>query len=327
MSVRLFLNAIYNDSLVYQFQDKYYDASTLEEYVFPENNTVFDLIPLVEWNQQTLDNLYSRPIFVLTHNKWFIFGVHADQSLYLISQLEQADDDERVIAGIVIKVPNLQEGHPLKERPVVDFPEKYFARFMYMVNNGMNIHDFDQAEPEMGVDPEDIPQPMDNLPGGPVGLSDYVRSGTHMNRYVSDEPIHVQPSIMSNPGSPIMSEDNFDGAFSPRPEENIKSIQPETSDLIRDSFETLMRRLYNMPVELPSTLTVNDTIVPFINFDTASFLISQGKIINHEVNPLLQPWAGYPGTPNRIITLLDEDENVYLVKVRLVNGKIHPATF
>lgn len=81
---------------------------------------------------------------------------------------------------------------------------------------------------------------------------------------------------------------------------------------IEQSVQTLFRQLYGLPVELPTSLLVDRLEAPFVSFDQVSSL----PIERFTINPLLQPWAGPPGTPNRIITLILRDGRVMIVKAR-----------
>ena len=95
---------------------------------------------------------------------------------------------------------------------------------------------------------------------------------------------------------------------SPRREE-VVSIEPSE---VEQSYQTLLRQLYGLPVELPPALVVNGLHSDLVPFDQVSTL----PIERFDINPVLQPWAGPPGTPNRIITLILRDGRVVLVKAR-----------
>ena len=45
-------------------------------------------------------------------------------------------------------------------------------------------------------------------------------------------------------------------------------------------------------------------------------MFQQNEVVNYEINPKLQIWAGPPGTENRILTLVNRDGKSFLVKVR-----------
>jgi hypothetical protein len=94
------------------------------------------------------------------------------------------------------------------------------------------------------------------------------------------------------------------------------STQNENS-IINESFETLMKSLYGISVEIPQFLIINGLRVNFISFNQSVDMLSRKQIERFIINPLLQPWAGAPGTPNRIITLFGQNGITYLVKARL----------
>ena len=79
--------------------------------------------------------------------------------------------------------------------------------------------------------------------------------------------------------------------------------------LLEKSYETLLRRLYGLPVELPASLNGLE-LVPFSE-------LSNLNILRYELNLLLQPYAS-PG--NNIITLITPDRTV------LVHSRFDPNT-
>ena len=104
--------------------------------------------------------------------------------------------------------------------------------------------------------------------------------------------------------------------LSPRSEVNIQvqDIQtPIINTLSHESYETLTKQLYGIPVQLPEFLIINGLRTNFISFPEVPNL----QIERFIIDPLLQPWAGPPGTSNRIITLFGRNGLTYLVKARL----------
>lgn len=101
---------------------------------------------------------------------------------------------------------------------------------------------------------------------------------------------------------------------------------PEEPSLHRQSVETLMRQLYGLPVTLPQELTVNQLQTPFVTFDRAVELIQSGRVQRFTLDPLLQPWAGPPTSPNRIVTLILNDGTTVLVRAHYnpINNNIMP---
>jgi hypothetical protein len=89
-----------------------------------------------------------------------------------------------------------------------------------------------------------------------------------------------------------------------------------------ESFQTLLRQLYGLPVEVPSFLTANGLEAEVVPFDQVPSL----QIAGFSFDPLLQPWAGPPTSPNRIITLALQDGRAVLVKARFDSktNRLHP---
>lgn len=115
--------------------------------------------------------------------------------------------------------------------------------------------------------------------------------------------------------------------LNPEHERFIESITRPSNSLIEttlteESYETLLKQLYSLPVTLPEYLIVNDLKINFIPFEQLNTI----QIEKYNIDPLLQPWAGPPKIQNRIITIFDTNGMTYLVKARYdqVNSQIYP---
>lgn len=90
------------------------------------------------------------------------------------------------------------------------------------------------------------------------------------------------------------------------------------NNLIKESYETLLKQIYGLPTVLPEFLVINGLNIPFISFPE----VSKIQIERYTIDPLLQPWAGYPtGLPNKnltnkIITIFGRNGMTYLVKAK-----------
>lgn len=327
MSLELFVNRDYENDLVYLKDGKYYDAVTLQPYQIPEGSV---LIKLLEWNQHDLDNFSSKPLYVLTHNKWIIFDVQPNGSLVTIAQSDILDNDESLVNATIFTLPDLSvpstENEGLTELPKKDIPIEVYERFVFMINNGMSLNQYNEAVPEIGVHRENTPPPISGVPGS-VGLSDRVSSGGYVN------PVSIARSIetaLSEPGSPT-----YDGSLGSYNEEHIpvnelkfeqmmlspvaspvKSPGPiiQEDPLLKQSFDVLMKQVYNLPVEIPPFLVVDGSPIHFIDLNMARQLLDSGQIERYIFDPMLQPWAGHPFLSNRILTLFDKNGNSCLVR-------------
>ena len=118
---------------------------------------------------------------------------------------------------------------------------------------------------------------------------------------------------VSPPQSPRVGLPSISGGSprrrSPSPQP-INRIPESTDQLAQLSYETLVKQLYGLPVELPQFLIVNDLRLEFIPFSQLSSI----QIERYIIEPLLQPWAGPPSTQNRIITIFGTNGMTYLVK-------------
>ena len=106
----------------------------------------------------------------------------------------------------------------------------------------------------------------------------------------------------------------------PRQEETSPSL------LLNQSYETLIKQLYGFPVEIPPHLIINGLKVNFISFQQVDQMLQDNKIERYILDPLLQPWAGAPNQPNRILTIFGKNGITYLVKARYdkVTNQIFP---
>ena len=104
------------------------------------------------------------------------------------------------------------------------------------------------------------------------------------------------------------------------PEEEGPDVRAETQsgpdDRFGESIRALISRLYGLP--LPD--------LPMISFEQAGQFIRSGEILSYQIDPLLQPWVGPPGTANRIVTLIGRDGTNYLVLAKYLPelGQIVP---
>ena len=76
---------------------------------------------------------------------------------------------------------------------------------------------------------------------------------------------------------------------------------------ISASYEVLLKQLYNLPITLPDN---------FVSFEQISQMLSSGQIKRFILDPELQPYAGNPSSPNRILTMFDNNGMTYLVRSR-----------
>lgn len=90
-------------------------------------------------------------------------------------------------------------------------------------------------------------------------------------------------------------------------------IEP-CDDIYKLSVESLIKQLYYQPITLPDFLIINGIRSNFISFNQIRSIGNQ--ITRYVIDPLLQPLAGLPGSPNRIITIFTKNGNSYLVKAR-----------
>ena len=124
----------------------------------------------------------------------------------------------------------------------------------------------------------------------------------------------------------IRDEFNFEEFRRETREKLTNCKRHKESNLQKLSYETLLKQLYGLPVELPSFLILNTLRVNFIPFEEAAQMLNQHKVNNYIIEPLLQPFACSPigEQINRILTIFGTNGMTYLVKARVENNMIFP---
>jgi hypothetical protein len=116
------------------------------------------------------------------------------------------------------------------------------------------------------------------------------------------------PYPRANPDASMYS------VFSPSSSPGRSPSFPQENPLLKESYEALMKQIYNLPIELPPFIVVNGITMPFINVYQAGQLLGTGQIERFALDPILQPFADHPFRSNRIISLFAKNGTTYLVK-------------
>lgn len=111
-----------------------------------------------------------------------------------------------------------------------------------------------------------------------------------------------------------------------RMEQQVRENIEPTDLLFKQSYETLLKQLYGTErtlgqnlsgsVQLPEYLIINGLRANFVSVQRIGEMLSQNQIERHIIDPLLQTWAGPPGTSYRIFTFLGKNGVSYLVRAR-----------
>ncbi len=121
----------------------------------------------------------------------------------------------------------------------------------------------------------------------------------------------------------------------------LRSVNPQTSynisqsqqnTLMESSYQTLVKQLYGLPVQLPEYLIINGLRTNFIPFEQVGQMLQNRQIERYIIDPIVQPWSGKPEglqrplhsnaaqlpptSPNRILTIFARDGTTYLVKAQ-----------
>lgn len=86
----------------------------------------------------------------------------------------------------------------------------------------------------------------------------------------------------------------------------------EQTNLREQSYDTLLKQLYGLPVEIPNNFVIEGVRIDVIPFSDLTNYIPM--VVSTNIDPQLQPWAGPPGTSYRMVTLHLNDGTSKIVK-------------
>lgn len=156
-------------------------------------------------------------------------------------------------------------------------------------------------------------QPWAGPPGTPNKvLTLYLNDGRTVLLRMRPEGDQVFPPVENPPPR----------AMGQLPEAVPEAKFTDDEDLVKESIEIFLKDLYNLPVVTPAGLNIDGENYTFINFSDLGSVMP--NVTRADVDYLLQPWAGAPGTPNRILTLTTNNGQKYLVKAVVRNGEMFP---
>ncbi len=101
-------------------------------------------------------------------------------------------------------------------------------------------------------------------------------------------------------------------------DENLSFFEP-TVRINRQVLEELIMRLYDVNGAEPGILAGYSRV----SYSVFSQLLRDQQIQDYLVNNIFQPFAGPPGTPNRIIIFTTVDGRQLFTKVQLIGGQFH----
>lgn len=109
----------------------------------------------------------------------------------------------------------------------------------------------------------------------------------------------------------------------------VEELKADVEDL-KQILEALTRRIYQLyPVKIPHAIRDGKSLQPIVPFEDIVTKMNEGKIEKHELNPLLQPYAGSHRSNNRLVTFIEKDGGVCHVRVDYdqQNGNINPPKY
>ena len=109
---------------------------------------------------------------------------------------------------------------------------------------------------------------------------------------------------------PFLFETSNNSQTLPKPE-LFSSIEP-IDPIVKESFEMFLKQLHKIPIAFPDFLIINNLRADFISLNQYHKL----ELERIHLDPILQPWAGSPSNPNRIITLFAKNGSIYLIRAK-----------
>ena len=285
------------DRFLYDIDGEYYDTISLSHFT----GEIGRVITRIKINFQRLNSLGFIAITNLNQSEWFVATIDSNNVTIIYwsdpNVLSRSMDDVHPLS-----IPNLTGYIPgQSEIPRILFPNVVFNRYTDIVdrvNEGSLL-----SIQNLNIDSEHAIIPEEQYYTIRVNESNiYELQRDYMLGWVKltvAQPMNYNLRI----GDIVR-----------------KIVQPEKltypNTLVSQSYETLIKRLYGILVELPEFLIINDLRVNFISFQDTASKLQNNEIERYIVDPLLQPWAGVPGTLNRILTLFTRNGMTYLVKVQ-----------
>jgi hypothetical protein len=80
----------------------------------------------------------------------------------------------------------------------------------------------------------------------------------------------------------------------------VRKVEVRTEPIVRLAFGCFMAHVYGLPLPCPEMLDGHLRI----SYEDSKLLFDREEVVRCEVDPVLQPFAGPPGTLNRILTIL-----------------------
>jgi len=254
--------------------------------------------------------VHSSPVFIKTTNSWAIAFAHEGSFIAL-----PAFPNDEIIRVIQFEIPDISSIIPGANRLTpVDLPpfnRDYLQELVRLANNQLTILNMQIPPPHTSILPAS-PPPAVPLASPPISSP-------------FELPRIITPPGRLSPRSPYQTPRGLPPVplISPQPSPPISPPveRPSLQENLKESYETLLKQLYGLPVKLPSHLIVGSIQAEIIPFKQATQMLSRGQIAKFLVDPMLQPWAGPPSSPNRILSFYGTNGLIYLTK-----GKYNSTT-
>lgn len=244
----------------------------------------------------------SSPVFIKTTNNWMVS--FADAHTFFLFPEPVYDE---ILNVIQFRIPTPSSITPdashLQEVDSFPYDEQRLRELIRLSNNQLTFRHMQTVSPS---------PPVRRI-STPPRLQRVRRTG----RSMAAEPLFQELGPIESPNlSPVR----------PEPHQLIETSSMNTDIRnLKNSYETLISQLYSIPVDLPETLFVGFVPAKVISFEQGIQKLTNGEIERFLIDPMLQPWAGPPSSPNRIFSFYSRDGLIYLVKGRYdaINNQIY----
>jgi hypothetical protein len=254
----------------------YYHGFTLTRITEPVQNILYRI-------SLSMDYMDSKPILVYTQNGWVLLVTLWDGTIMIISFLSPEA---------------LQQ--PTEDMTLLNIPE------ISLYSGGLNLHDVLESR---------------NLPPFNANSEEQLRNIV-INHLSLESTLTILTFVridqVSQIDTPVQEDRRQQSPINGNiiPSESVSADEISKLREFHLSYETLIKQLYSIPVQLPEYLIINALRANFVPFQQIAQMLSQNQIENFYLDPLLQPWAGPPNSINRILTMFGRNGITYLVKAR-----------
>ena len=288
---------------LYDVQGNYFTGNTLTHFS--------GSVDIISRTTLDLSSFSSEPILVFTQNGWVLLVSRNNTAVMIASSGELSSPTVDMIRLIV---PNISTSRvqTLDRMQLPPFNHNLLAQIENITRQHLPfaiIYYVLDERYEMPVVGRHYP----NLSGLNI-ISEQTGQPGHMFGGVIPLEETIDTREWVRPPEIVQEDPNLGNNVTPYSSSTQTNIR--NNEMIQQSYEILMKQLYGIPVQLPQYLVINGLRVNFVPFEQIGQMLSQNQIERYIIDPLLQPFAGPPGTEYRIFTFFGKNGVTYLVRAK-----------